>query len=508
MAFPVAVASSIRTPGFYLLLNLLAATASPGAAPRRALLVAMKSSAGDITADTELRQGLSGPDAVATALGSGMPGHLGAKRIFQRYPLAQVDLVAPAAPAGVKASGTFTFVAPSPVATTRTVEVDVAGRIFSLDWGPAETITSIAARVVIEGNARSDDLPVTFSSLAGVVTAEAKEAGTWGNDIRIAIRVYGGGPSSATASASGATLAGGTLLADITDVLELVELQEYDFIVLAANGNADTNAASATTSPALALVHVHDLNHGSMARLQQVIVASTGTLSATKTGTAYHNAPELEVVLGSGFRSLPAEIACAEAAERLVIESTNSVANRCNTTYGSTLYGPADLTSGALTGPEVEDALTHGVSPLTFTASGAPRMSRPITSHFKDDNGNPDDRAYDVGQVSGAYEFLRDLRTTVPQEFAGANIQADVGTTDEPPPPGTVETRDILAFIISRAQYMIKKGVLDRARIMQAIANGEFVVRVNPDDGAQVDALVPERTVKPLAKIGLVMNAV
>lgn len=508
MGFPVAVSSTIRTPGFYLLLNLLAATTSPGAAPRRCLVIATKSTSGDMTNDTELRQSIAGANAAGTALGPGMPGHLALKRIFQRNPTAQVDLVCPSSPAGVKASGTITFVAPSPVATTRTVSIDICGRVTELDWSPAETITSIAARAVVAVNAKSDDIPVVLTSLAGVVNVEAKDPGTWGNDVTYSVTVSGGGPSSATATAAGPRLTGGTLVADPTDVLELVELQEYDFLVVASAGNTDTNGASATTNVALALVHVHDLNHGLNAKLQQVIVGNTGAISAAKTGTAYHNSPELEVVYGSNFRSLPAELAGAEVAERMALEADNPVINRCNTTFGSTLYGPADLVDGALTGAEIEDGLTHGLSVLTFTASGAPRMSRPITSHFKDDNGNPDDRAYDVGQVSGAYAFLRDLRTTVPQEFSGANIQGDVTGTDEPPPPGTVETRDVLAYVISRAQFWIKEGVLHRGRIREAIANGEFVVRVNPSDDSQVDILVPERTVPPLAKIGLVMNAV
>src|SRR5687767_4013568 len=106
MGFPLAVSPSVRSPGLALSVNLLAGTSSPGTAALRALIIACKSSAGTITEDTQLIEGLAGPDDVRTYLGPGVPGHLAAKAVFAELGLALCDLVAPAAPVGVTASQT------------------------------------------------------------------------------------------------------------------------------------------------------------------------------------------------------------------------------------------------------------------------------------------------------------------------------------------------------------------------------------------------------------------
>ena len=110
MTFPLAVAASVRSPGLALSVNLTASAASPGSAGLRGCIMASKGTGlGTITADTELVQGLAGPDDASTRLGAGTPGHLCAKALFAEYPLAQIDLVAPTEPAGNAATATVTF---------------------------------------------------------------------------------------------------------------------------------------------------------------------------------------------------------------------------------------------------------------------------------------------------------------------------------------------------------------------------------------------------------------
>ena len=65
MTVPVAVEPSVKTPGVYLTVDLLAATANPGSAANRALIIAPKTSSGNITAQTEVRS-TNGPSPVVS----------------------------------------------------------------------------------------------------------------------------------------------------------------------------------------------------------------------------------------------------------------------------------------------------------------------------------------------------------------------------------------------------------------------------------------------------------
>src|SRR6185503_3205496 len=107
MGIPLAVSPSILTPGLYMKVNLLAGAASPGTGVLRVLLLSPKASSGDLTAQTEIRVG-AGEASAATAFGTGSPGHLAAKALYDKYQAAQVDFGAPTAGAG-SAVGTLTF---------------------------------------------------------------------------------------------------------------------------------------------------------------------------------------------------------------------------------------------------------------------------------------------------------------------------------------------------------------------------------------------------------------
>lgn len=510
MAFPTAVSPTVRSPGFYLLVNLLAGTTSLGAAPLRGCILAVIGAGGDLTADTEIRQAIAGPDAAGAAFLPGMPGHLAAKRVFEEHPLALIDLVGVAPPAGVAASGTFTFTLGTPPVTTAVVfDFDIAGRVKEISWNPGESLTTVAAKVAAAYTAITADLPCLVTSSLGVVTVAAKEEGTFGNDITISVtRRSGGAPADAVCAASGATLSGGTLTADISTALGTIAGQEYDFILCVVGGNTDTNTAGSTSCPSRVATHIETYQTGASAKLQQAIFGVTGTLANAKTGTAYQNDVNLQHVLGRGYRSLPAEVGGAELGRRLRMEATDPSVNPNGEAYRATLYPPANLVSGELSGVEREDAYQSGVTPLIHNTSGVPLCDRPITTHWKDDAGNADDRCLDVSIPSTTYRFARRLRTSIPQEFRGAKISANLGPGDDPLPPGTVEVREVQEFVIGEAKAFVALGWFDQTFINAAIANGEFLARVNPLDDNQVDIVTPTRVSRAYLKTSAVVNAV
>lgn len=510
MSFPTAVAASVRSPGFYLLVNLLAGTTSLGSAPLRGCIIGVIGAGGDLTADTEIREAVAGADAAGTAFLPGMPGHLAAKRAFEEHPLALIDLVGVAPPAGVAAAGTFTFALGTPPVTTAVVfDFLVAGRAKEISWNPGESLTTVAAKVAAYYTSITADLPCTVTSSLGVVTVTAKEEGTWGNDITISVtRRSGGLPADAVCAASGANLTGGTLTSDISTALGTIAGREYDFILCVVGGNTDTNTAASTTCPSRVATHIETYQSGANAKLQQAIFGVTGTLANAKTGTAYQNDVNLQHILGRGYLSLPCEVGGAELGRRLRDEAADPTVNANGTAYKAQLYPPSNLVTGELTAVEREDALQSGVTPIVHNTSGTPLVDRPITTHWKDDAGNADDRALDVAVPSGTYRFAKRLRVSLPQQFRGAKLSENLVEGDDPLPPGTVEIREVVEFVISEAKAFVKVGWFDQTFINAAIANGEFIGRVNPSDPSQADLVIPTRVSAAYLKTSAVVNAV
>ena len=70
------------------------------------------------------------------------------------------------------------------------------------------------------------------------------------------------------------------------------------------------------------------------------------------------------------------------------------------------------------------------------------------------------------------------------------------------------EERDIKAFIIAELRTWERRGVIQKARLDAAIADGSLIVQVNDDDPTQVDIVIPLSIVQPLAKMGTTVQRV
>lgn len=507
-SIPLAVSPSVRTPGLALVVNLLAGVVSPGTAALRACILSPKGTvSGTITPGSQLIEGVGGEGNAATYLGAGTPGHLAAKALYAEYPLAQVDLAAPAEAAGNAATATIAFDSTAPITSARTVDLEIAGRIVEIVWQVGETGGQAGDKLVSEIGKLSSDLPVTAANVilgaVGTVTLTFKTKGTIGNDCQLYATVKDGAGGTVTLGA--AAMAGGTTEPVFTTVLSLIAGKEYDLILLVA-GNADAVAASATSGPGRLKTHITTYGTGFSARLQQAVVGVTGTLSAAKAGSAQHDFDKMQYVHCQAGRSLPCEWAGAEVGARLREEQNDPNVNRMRSPYLATLYGARDLVNDALTDAEVEDALQSGLSPIGYDSTNAVLMIRPITTYFKDGSSNPDDRVLDVGRPTGLFRVAKDLRVSLPQQFPKAKLIADLVAGDDDPPDGVIEERDVKAFVLSRLHFWVKKGVVRQDRLDAATADGSLIVRVNPSDAGQCDLVIPLSIVPALAKFSLVVN--
>lgn len=488
------------TPGLYILVDLLAGAASPGTGVLRVLLLSPKGS-GDLTAQTEIRAG-GGEASAGTAFGSGTPGHLTAKQIYRKSPSAQVDFGAPTAGAGA-ATKNITF-SGSPTANT-SVEFDIHGRVFEVEWNAAESADTFKTRAITRITERSADLAVTASSGGvGVVTLTGKVTGRISNDVKVRARIVTASGTAASDTAAYANLAGGTTDPDFTTILAAAAGKEYAFIV-ACLSNTDAHDATASSNCERILTHIDTYDSGLNAKLQTAIFASTGSQASAKTAAIARNDGRAEHVLVENGRSLPCEVAGRECGGWLARLATESNPNRIGEVLDG-IYGSGDVLADTPTAAEAEDMLGNGVAVVSYTMSGDPIIVRPISTYSQDAGGGADRRLLDWNIVQAIYIVSRDLRSALPQAFPQAKVMRDAEASEDPPPKGVLEERDIKAFVISRLRFWVREGVLLGSALDEVIASGDLIVEVNDSDETQVDIVIPAKVVPVLAKMGVVVQ--
>ena len=511
MTVPIAVSPSVLTPGLYLVVDLLASAAAPGVGQLRTLIISPKSSAGDLTVDTEVRT-IGDAAEASVAFGTGTPGHLAAVQVFGQFPSAIVDAISPTPSAGGVSTLVVTF-SGSPTADN-TVVVDIQGVEFEVAWLSTDSLTEVALRVSDAIAERTEQFLVTGTPVVAVLTLDSKVAGPIGNDVLVRMTLKGaatgGAAISYTSSPAAAPLAAGTTEPDYTTALSNVVGEEYHYI-LPCLANSDANNIASTSNVRRVYNHIVALNEGKDAKLQQFIVASTLTVAAAAAATPdadnASNATFGEHILCISGRGLPAQLAAREAGGRLKAISLDPAANRIGENM-SEYVGAADKIANKPTPAQSEQAIGGGVSLISYTAQGLETLVRAVTTHSQSATGAADRRLLDTQNVDGTYIIARDLRETLPQEYPQAKIAPDPVAGGDLPPQGVITPADIKSFIITRLRFWQVQAVATQASIDAAIADGTLSVSINASDPTQVDIVVPFAIVQPLAKLGVVVQRV
>ncbi len=497
MTVPLAVQPSVKSPGVYLNVNLLAGVANPGSARLRALLLASKSSAGNIVANTEVRT-VFGPDDVAVALGAGTLGHLAAKMFFLRNPQGSLDIVAPAESAGANAAATQTFTGTA--TANSTLRLRAHGRIIDTAWNAGETAATFITRYVATINAQTADLfVIAADATGGDVSLTAKVKGPPGNDVKVNVSIIAGG-AGITIAANPTALTGGTTEPDFTTALTSVATRSYRRIVPCVS-NADSTSASGSSNPGRVQAHVVAHQSGNDAKLQVFSVGNTATIANVKAGAIAKNDPAGEYVYGQNYEDLPCECAAADAGDALRFIGIRANFNRIGNVLG--LRGPQDPVADKLTGAELEDLLNNGVTALDVqTFTGQIIVTRPVTTHSL--NGSAADyRALDLPDTDAIYTVAEDLRDSLPQEFANCSVVENLPPGVNRLPAGVVELKDIRGFLTSRLGFWVDQGVLDGDKLQAALDAQQLLVEINASDATQVDIFLPLGVVKVLSKMGV-----
>jgi phage tail sheath gpL-like len=505
MVAPLAVDPSNPRPGLALSVALLRGASSPGSAGLRAVIVSPPATAGGDLPVGEIRTVYSKED-VEVASGRSL-AYFAYQAFIANHPQATVDLMLCAESAGVAASGTLTF-AGTPTSNC-SWRVWIMGWSVDLFWNVGETTTQARDNNFPRINQKGADLfAIASAGAAGVINLAARSKGTPGNDVRIRVKQLTG--AGATLTPSAATLTGGTVEVDMTSALAALS-REYDFIVPCLS-NADAQASGGSNNPARVASHIDANVTGFNSRLQQAVYGSTGSIASAKVGAIARNHTNLEHILSVNDESLPCELAAAEAGDRMRRRARESNANRVLQPLVR-VRGSADPSGDQPSDPEVIDALNNGVSIVGYSASGAPIILRSVTTHSVDTLGNPDRRVFDVNEVDALYDYSKDLRLALPQEFMSPDGQVKIAKNrqegDEPNPAGVIEERDAKAFVIRRTlNFWVPKGVIDGVKFQSTVDDGTLICEVNGTDENQLDIFIPAKAFKILAKISLVVAKV
>jgi phage tail sheath gpL-like len=495
--FPLATQPSTLTPGYYVAVNLLGGQPSPANGAPRALIMATKSSAGTITANTQLKQAVSGADEVRTLLGPGTPGHLCAVQLFKAHPLAKVDVISPTVSGGSSATATVTF--GSAPTSNMTIRFWIKGVQFDMPWNVGTSVTDAGEAFELLVDGLTNKLPCDSNNSSGTVTLTAKFAGPWGNDITLYSQILEG--AGGTVTLSGAAFTGGTTEPSFATALtNSAAVVDYDFIIPCVS-NADAQTAAGTCNPGLIEAHLDSYDSGLSAHLTQQICGLTGALASAITGANGRNHGPTQFPFCLNGQSFGCEFAGWEAGRRMLREEVDPACNRIGDHEAvDELVGAFDLGADRPTDAEIEQALGNGLSIFNYDAQGDIYLVAPITTYSQDASGNTDRRLFYVSGVSGPYAFTKAMRRILPVEYEGAKISDDLGADDEPPPNGVVQIREVRATIVEIGRDYVRRGVLDRAKFEAVVTSGDLVVRVNPDNTSQVDIVVPVDIVPPLSK--------
>jgi len=507
VGFVLAVDPTSRRPGVGILIDLKTGASSNASGEQRILLISVRNATPGSGAVETLYESVANADAVGALAGYGGLAHLAAKRLFEEYPTATVDVIFMAAASGNTAAGTITFDDGTPVSVTQTVTVRIGGYSFTEVWNVGETDVDIATKIVSRITALSKFLPVTAANGGGTlaaVTLTFKSKGKAGLDLRYTAELSegtGGGVSTAAAR-----LTGGTTEPDVTTCLTKMIGREWRFI-LPTLSNADLAATAADKNMGLLMAHMKANGSGIGALLQTVHTACTDSTTNAKALSAAIDFEYASHHLARGAWSLPCE--WTGAIVGAYARDTKSDPNHPfiqQAIERASLLGTLDVATDGLLASEEEDLLAHGVSYIGRTAQGVPRFERPITTYYEDADGNADDRVLDVSKTFGMMAVGADLRTFMQRIGKGKKLMKTLPSGNTPIPPNIIGEEDAKTLIVGRIRSVhVANGVVRGDKLDEVVKDGSLIVQVDGTDETQLDVFLPLRIVPPLVKTSIVL---
>lgn len=389
------LATSTRKPGVYIGFDTRLASRNLPANPQRLLVIGQRLAAGSVAALVPTAI-FSDSDAAAY-FGAGSALHLMCRAAIKAN--AQLDLTAiavDAAAAALAATGTVTITGPA-----------TAAGILSLWIGMKNIQVAIAtddSASDIAGNlsaalAGLSDLPVTAAAAAGVVTLTAKNKGTLGNGIKVALDA--GTQLPAGAGAVIVAMANGVGDPDITNALSVVFPVRYHLIATQFADSANLG---------LLKDHLDTVSGKVEQRGARGYFACTGLLAAGITLATGFNFERFSVPYSRGNRALAAELAAAYAAYRASVDDPSMPLDDEVLPGIAVPPNPSDWLSRT----EQESCLHNALTPLYVGTDNQLHICRAITTYMSAADGTPNDTLLDDNPIP-ILDYVRDVVRAIPR---------------------------------------------------------------------------------------------
>ncbi|PIW54589.1 MAG: phage tail protein [Sphingomonadales bacterium CG12_big_fil_rev_8_21_14_0_65_65_10] len=467
------IPAAIRTPGQHVEFDASQAVSGLAAVNNRVLIIGQKTT--NAPALPLVLRPVSAPAQAVADFGQGSmlarmcQAYMAADRYSEVHAIALAD-----AGGSTAASGSITVTGPATAAGT--IALMIAGHPMSVPVASGATAINIAAAITAIVNSNAD-LPVRATQQAApndhVVTIDARNAGTAGNEIDIRHSHYAGENLPAGIALAIVAMNGGATDPDIDGIWPVIGDNEYRTIVV---GQFDAATAAKIKAEL-------DDRWGSARMLESVAYAaksgSQGELAAFGDGLN----SELITVLGLGESPSWAPDAAAIYAAAASYHSAIDPARPLQTLVLDGLVAPK--LNGRFTRAQRELLLKDGISTFTVTGSGTCRIERAITTYQTDQFGLEDVSFLDLETVT-TLAFLRaSLRARVAQKYPRHKLAAD--GTRFGAGQAIVTPSVIRAEIVALAREWEEAGLVEG--LDQFIAD----IRVERDDTDpnRINALVP-----------------
>lgn len=384
--------------------------------------------------------------------------------------------------AGVKASGTLTVTGPASAAGT--IRLMIGGQRVPVVVAAGTIATAIATAIAATVNA-ADDLPVTASVNAAVVTLTALHKGTSGNDIDVRINHELAEALPAGVAIAIAAMANGAGNPDWSDIWAVIGDGYYRTIIL---GHIDGDVLGDMT-PEL-------LDRWGPVRMQDAMAygADVGTVEALTTFAASHNNQLVSVIDAGGSPSLPCEIAAAYG----VTAGYYSFIDPARPLHRLPLRGVVPpREGGARILSEREELLRGGIA-THFTVAGTVQIERAITMYQENSSG-VEDEAYLDSETLHTLAYLRgSLRARFLTKFPRHKLAND--DTRFGPGQAIITPKIAKAEVLAlAAEDWEPKGLVEDMAKFKA----DLIVERDADNPNRLNMLLPPNLVNQLRQLGV-----
>lgn len=411
MAFSiVGFDNSYKVPRFAAQIIYGAGKVSASQADMSCLLVGYKTSAGTMTADTDVVR-VQTPEEAAAYAGAGSQLHRMALKALAA-PNVHLYIAAVAEPVGTAA--TATLLLGGTWSTPGQWGLRIAGELLTGLVGATDTPDIVGAAMAAAITSKPN-LPVSASYNSGTdtLTLTCKNVGAQGRDW-IVFFDRSLCPSGFTATLTGSATVGhadrvrlgasssGTGTEDPATIISKLLNRRYGRVAVASNDatNAVTKWKPFADSKAASTVMLYEqLVFAHNGTSSQAKLLAQGTLGGGGTYTGGLNHQRSQVLWARNCESHPCEIAAAKAAWRSITESADPVPDYDGFELPGLAPAWLGFESDTPTDAECNDVLNSGVTPLR-TVGSTLRVVRSITSYCLTTSGNAgEERCLDIGDA-------------------------------------------------------------------------------------------------------------